>query len=377
MNSSMAENIHWERLSRYLAGESSDEETREVEAWLKDDPDHYRLLEDLRQLWTAAEIPRAKHQPSAEEMAAERERLLRSIRRVPDENAVPETSGVVSDHAADRSPHRRTARSRSRSRRASPWQRRIAGVVAVMLLLVGGLFALEWTSGPDAPRVKEVVTAKGERATIRLSDSTQVWLSVDTELRVPEAFGDERREVQLDGEAYFEVTPDADRPFVVRSGDARVQVLGTAFGITRYPGDAEVQVVVREGRVSLAPDRPDASAPVAEDGEASGAVLTKDQRGVLPTDSRTVSTETVDAADYLGWVNNRLVFTRTPLPDVARRIERWYDVDVQVDGEGLDERSLTATFEDASLESVAEVVAATLGIQYSVDGDTVTFRRPE
>ena len=350
----MNDDVDWDRLSRYLAGECSEEEERQVDAWLAEDPDHYELLERLRRIWAASEMARPQDRPSAEAKSKDRERLLREI-------------GAQQDAApTDREARPREARAAGRL--TAPFRTRAAQALLAVLLLVGGaLLYTQMGSGwgsSDAPAPQNFVTARGERDTVRLDDGTRVWLSVDTELAVPTRFDDEQRHVELSGEAYFEVAPDANRPFTVRSGPAQVRVLGTKFGVTAYPADSSVQVVVREGSVAVAPEatRPEAS-----------TTLRSGQLGTLSASARRVTTRTVDASAYLGWLERRLDFHNAPLPEVARRLERWYDVEVRLQDKALTSRRLTASFDDTSAESVAQIIATTLGIDYSAQGTTIIF----
>jgi ferric-dicitrate binding protein FerR (iron transport regulator) len=360
----MHDDVDWKKLSRYLSGECSEEEEREVEAWLEEDPERLRIANDLQRIWEVSETPRSLDLPSKEEKELDRDRLRRAVRQM---QATARSERESPQAAPDRGP-----RSRTRSvidQLLAPFDNRLVSALVVLVLLAGGAtLVAQMYSGGDAGAqespYEETTTARAERATVRLADSTIVRLSVDTELRVPTTFGESRREVILDGEAYFEVTPDPDHPFTVRSGLARVRVLGTSFGVTAYPADSSVQVVVREGSVAMQPER---------GSREQGVTLQPNELGELTDRAGHVTTRQVDAGEYLGWTDNRLVFTNAPLPDVARRLERWYDIEVRLQGEALTERRLTATFDDASVGSVAGIIATTLGIQHRVDGQEVIF----
>ena len=351
----MNEHVDWDLLSRYLAGECSENEERQVDAWLREDPDNRELLETLRRIWEASEKPRDQDFPTEEEQKADRERLLRDIREqrktaASDPDARPRDVSVPEELLA-------------------PFRNRLTQTLMVAALVVGGvLFALqlggEWDGGADESHFREITTARGQRTTVRLADSTKVWLSVDTKLRVPETFDDQRRRVELSGEAYFEVASEADRPFIVTSGGAQVRVLGTKFGVTAYPADSSVQVVVREGRVALEPESGD---------KEEGATIQHGELGTLMGTARRVTTRRVNVDTYLGWLDSKLDFDNAPLSDVARRLERWYDVEVRLQDDGLAARRLTASFDDTSATSVAQIIATTLGIQYRVEEQKIIF----
>lgn len=351
----MNENADWDLLSRYLAGECSESEERQVDAWLREDPENKELLETLRRIWEVSERPRDQDVPTEEEMSADRERLLRAIREERNTTDI------------DREVHRRDVSVPEEL--VAPFRNRLTQILMVAAFLVGGVIVAlqlggEWDVGTDESHVREIATARGERTTIRLADSTKVWLSVDTKLRVPETFDDQRRRVELSGEAYFEVAPDTDRPFIVTSGSAQVRVLGTKFGVTAYSADSSVQVVVREGRVALGPE---------SGGADRTATLRSGELGHLTGTERRVTTRRVDVDTYLGWLDSKLDFDDAPLPEVARQLERWYDVEVQLQDKALVTRRLTASFDSTSATSVAEIIATTLGIQYRVEEQKIIF----
>lgn len=351
----MNENADWDRLSRYLAGECSEDEEHQVEAWLREDPENQKLLDALRRIWKVSERPRDQHLPTEEEKAADRERLLREIREQRDQDASePDT------HHRDVSVPKELL---------SPFRNRLTQTLMVVALLIGGvIIALQmsegWKAGTDEPRFREIATERGERDTVRLDDGTRVWLSVDTKLRVPTTFDRRRRRVELSGEAYFEAAPDTDRPFIVKSGDAQVRVLGTKFGVTAYPADSSVQVVVREGSVALEPESGDTK---------ESATIRAGELGQLFGVDHRVTTRTVDVEKYLGWLDSKLDFDNVPLPEVARRLERWYDVEVRLQDEALTSRRLTASFDDTPPEAVAEIIGTTLGIKHRVEEGKIIF----
>jgi ferric-dicitrate binding protein FerR (iron transport regulator) len=238
---------------------------------------------------------------------------------------------------------------------------RIAAVIIALGVLV---FLAQQYIGPE-PSFRTVTTQQGERASLSLADGTVIELNVDSQLRLPEAFASSRREVWLTGEAFFDVTPEADRPFLIHTGDAIVEVLGTTFTVAAYANEAHVAVIVQEGRVALR------SATVPD----TTALLTPGERGQLSADYH-LTVDLVDPDVHLAWRNGRLIFEGTSLAEVARTLSRWYDVDVQIEDDVLAALRLDASFEEEPLADVLATIAVALPIDYHVEDRTITFTRP-
>ena len=340
--------VDWDALGRYFAGESAPEERARLEAWFAADPARRRLLDELRLLWTSAEAP-ADPPPISLDIDAAWQRLQRARQR----GRRPTGAGRPA-----RRPHRR--------RGALPLFARAAAVVLAGLLTV---LALR-TSGPGVTPTEEAapervyVTERGQRATIQLGDGTRVRLNVDSRLAVPASFAVDRREVRLEGEAFFEVASDTARPFLVYAGPAATEVLGTAFNVNAA-GEA-VEVVVAEGRVAL---RAEAT--------SAGAVLAARDLGRLRADGSVDVREGVDTDRFLAWLDGRLVFEDAPFAEVARELERVYNLDVRLADPHPDVERLNARFDDESLSIILETVALSLDLRYTREGTTVTFSAAE
>lgn len=347
----------WNLLARYLAGECTAEEERAVRAWLRADPVRRERLQTIRRIWADSQQPPRPPHDEAEKAEADWARVKAAIRNA---------ERVRSETRAQR-PARAPYAARKRARPSLMMRRGTAAAVALALLLAGGLWVAKYggfSSGGSASETlawREIVTERGERAKLQLADGTQVTLNVDSRLRLPQAFAPDVRQVQLQGEAFFDVAPDPDRPFVVQAEGATVEVRGTAFGVRSYPEDRRVEVAVAEGAVALRADAPDA--PPAE--------LKAGQWGALNAADAAVVTRTVTVGAYLGWTEGRLVFDNAALPDVAARLARWYDLHFELQDASLRSLHLTATLNSTSVRDVMDVIAATLGIAYRIEGSRV------
>jgi len=355
----------WALLARYVSGTCSPEEARRVKAWIRADPSREQLVEELRAIWDVADEPGRDEAPTVDVDAGWR--AVRS-RMDASEADAPET-------APDRAPEGQlsSARRRPARRRTRGWR---AGAVAALLLLIGGLGLVLGTWGPDEdtsdPAYRTVTTEPGERSRVQLADGSTVMVNVDSEIRLPSSFQPNRRVVQLTGEAYFEVESDPDRPFIVRTETASVRVRGTTFNVRGYPDEEEVSVAVAEGGVSVQPQH--------DENDPAGVELTAGEIGRMAGTDTTVRTRAADVAVHTGWTEGRLVFEDAPLPEVARRLERWYDLEVRIRDSSLRSLRLTASLKSQSVENVLDVIAASLGIRYRIDRNSVLLggrKRPQ
>jgi ferric-dicitrate binding protein FerR (iron transport regulator) len=349
----------WALLARYVSGACAPDEARQVEAWMRADPARRQLVEELRDLWDAAASPPPQ---AGEEIDVEA-----GWRQVRAEMTSEEPDGSVPEPDRSARPRRPRGRARRPSRWRGPGWR--AGAVVGLLLLVGGLWLAQslWPSAeaPADTAYRTVVTKPGERSQVQLADGSSVMLNVDSKLRLPSTFNQQMRTVELTGEAYFEVEARPDRPFVVRTEDASVEVRGTAFNVRGYPDEEQVQVAVAEGGVSVRPTR--------KEGASAAVRLASGEVGWMADTDTTVQTLAADVATYIGWTKGRLVFEDTPLPRVARRLERWYDLEFRIRDPELRSLRLTATLKSQSVRNVLDVITASLDIRYQIDRNSVVL----
>jgi ferric-dicitrate binding protein FerR (iron transport regulator) len=233
--------------------------------------------------------------------------------------------------------------------------------VAVRMTSVDGTL----TGGTMALTSAEMRTGVGEQRTIDLTDGSQVVLGAASTLRLAAGFGESTREVFLEGQAFLRVRHDAARPFVVNAGGTRAIDLGTAFEVRAWPNEA-VRVAVTEGVVEVRRDT----------GMLDSTVLQPGDIAEVPASGETVVKRQQDVERLLGWTRGELVFQDATLGDVARDLERWFDVQVRIEGDAVRARHLTANLRIGdSLDTILEVIETTLpGVRAERNGNAVTLR---
>lgn len=171
-----------------------------------------------------------------------------------------------------------------------------------------------------------LVTPKGGEYKLVLEDSTEVWLNADSKLKFPNEFDTDIRYVVLVGEAYFKVKKDESRPFVVRSNDMDIEVLGTEFNVSAYLNDPFVTTTLVNGLVTI---------NYKNRGNAGQQNLYPGDQASFNKVENRIHIETVDVAKFTVWKDGFFVFDNQPLTDIIRILERWYNVQFIVQDEYL------------------------------------------
>jgi ferric-dicitrate binding protein FerR (iron transport regulator) len=337
-------------LDRYLAGEASAAEAQTVREWLAADPEHAVLLDDLRLIRRVA----TERVPESSVDAAWA-KVVHALEAPPRPAAAPAQAIALVPSAQ---PLRMSRRVRLAALAAA----------AVVVALVGARFV--WR----APAWRESSTVAAHRAVVRLRDGTQVTLAPGSRLRYLTDFGESHRDVYLDGEAYFQVAPDARVPFRVRTARSVTQDVGTAFVVTAYGDQGATEVVVAEGRVALW--RADTTETI-QPHTPPALMLTARDLGRLEPSGATTLRRGVDIERQLAWIRGVLAFDGTPLRDAVRTLERWYNVEIHLESDSaLAERRLTATFTNEPIDLVLNRIALTLDLRIAhVDESVLLLRK--
>ena len=189
----------------------------------------------------------------------------------------------------------------------------------------------------------------GKRSQLILSDGTKIHLNSGSSVRYPIAFmKNGKRQVFLDGEAFFDVAKDRERPFIVNSRELNIQVLGTRFNVSSYSDDDSTNTVLVEGAVRLFKKGVEYSLENA-------SLLEPGYKATLEKTRKEIVFEKVDTEIYTGWVQGKIIFNRMPFKDILKKLERHYNVEIINNNKQLDEEIFTASFDT---ETITEVLAA-------------------
>jgi ferric-dicitrate binding protein FerR (iron transport regulator) len=196
-----------------------------------------------------------------------------------------------------------------------------------------------------------VIAEHGKRIRVVLPDSSVAYLNAGSTITYSKSMRGSQRTIKLSGEAYFEVTHDPSKPFIVESGTLTTRVLGTRFVVSDYPGE-NASVVVRSGKVGI-----------ATAGNTPLAVLEKDQRVFYSKGIAAV--ETVDAKDYYSWKDGNIVFDEANLKQVVQTLNRRFNVRIILTSPLGEKCTITGSYPDRNIEDVLKSLQFIYGISYS------------
>lgn len=238
---------------------------------------------------------------------------------------------------------------------------RVAAVLLPLLLLSGLAFYLNRQTDLFSQAIySEVYVPKGEDARIFFQDGTEVFLNADTRIRYPNKFGLRKREIYLDGEAYFNVASNRNRPFVVRAQHTETEVLGTSFNVRAYGNSNTIEVVLDEGRTSFHVH------------ENSYPMLPGQKIEYDKSTGKTTLRNLINPSNASLWKKNILHFYDTPLADVIKELERRFNVQFDVQNEAALNYSYTLTTKQPDIENVLKELQKISPVKFKVKGDTVT-----
>lgn len=250
---------------------------------------------------------------------------------------------------------------------------RIAASLFIPLLLASSwLFYKQYSQAETSElAMQEVTSPAGIRSQVILPDGSKVWLNAESTLKFSVPFQKNIRNVDLQGEAYFEVTKNQKQPFVVHSGNIEVKVLGTQFDCKAFEEDKTIEVILEEGSVAL-------NSNVGSGLEES--ILKPGDRAVIEKSTGKTLIRNEEIGKYIAWHNGKLVFDNTSMEEVSSMLERWYGVEVVVKDKDILNYRFTTTFDNESLFHVIELLSLSSPIQMkyvqaSIGKDNITQTR--
>ena len=314
-------NIDIELIIRHLSGESRTSDEKELRRWLTKDPENIKLLDQYRSVWE--KLGRVESVAGID-LDAEWNVL---------ESRMEESGKVITLQPG-----------RKRSSGFYIGRIAIAAMLAVILTFSGvyvvNRYGYKTLASMDQP--EDLV----------LPDGSTVTLNHLSSLKYPRRFSGEIRNIELDGEGFFEVESDPDHPFVINTRDVDIKVLGTSFNVNAYSENAAVEVIVKTGEVA-----------VTRHGEVPKTIILKPgNKGVYKKTEETLEiTQEIDK-NYLAWKTRSFVFEDQTLFDVSQQLNKVYRAEIIIASDSLKDARITTTFSDQSLDAILNVLSATLDL---------------
>lgn len=315
-------------ISKYLSGNASDAEIRQLESWVLTAPENRVQFLDLKKAWILSGL---KTQQTSIDIDKEWQ----------DVSAQLFSSGKVVKMTSPKSR-----------------QRQWLGIAATVALLVIASIVL---FRPGKAAIDVEVLALNEVVQENLSDGSKVVLNKNSSIVFAKAAKDKVRRVSLEGDAFFQVARDVTHPFVINTQNVQVEVLGTSFYVNSRSTNTDIQVFVNSGRVAF---------------KAGGeqVVLAAGEMGVYNKEREELLKKEIEDQNFLSWKNDALVFDNTNLEDVVKALNRHFEASIVIESPILRACKITATYTNKSLEAIIRILERTLNVQSKrVDGQVVLF----
>jgi ferric-dicitrate binding protein FerR (iron transport regulator) len=304
-------------------GTISDEENLFLDDWIGQSIENQRLYSEQKRLWNLFEIHQ-KVQKIDERKA---------YQKISDQLFIKKKVNVLG------------------------WIQRIAAILLlpVVVASVYYFYSQKVNHNQFSTVYNTVETPLGMRSSLTLPDGTLVWLNAGSSISYPVLFANNSRKVSLSGEAYFEVKKNKKWPFIVSAKNMDIIVSGTTFNCNAYPENNQIQTVLVEGAVSLT--------------NSSATVNVSMTPGELATfsssDQKVVKVKT-DLQKYVAWKSGKLMFRDDKMNKVVEKLERWYNVEFEIEDKEIEDYIYTATFVDESLDQVLKMLSISAPIRYTI-----------
>ena len=323
----MEERFDYDELfTSYFSGTLTGDEKRELESWKDASEENRMVFKNAEKVWQSLN-------------------LLQEMRGY---NVSKALSNV----------HRKTEKSSDHYQKTLLfyWQR-IAAILLLPLLIIGAIYFIKHTSS-DSVVWQTISTPPGVKSHVQLPDGTFVWLNSGTHLSYPSSFSAGTRNVKLLGEAFFDVAKDEKHPFIVDLGRINIEVVGTKFNAINYEHEGQTEVVLASGKVRLFEKHENDSRLVSE--------MQPGQQAIYLKEENTISLKNVDAGKFTSWIGGKLIFRDDPMDEVVRKLDRWFNVQIEIADPSIVGYIYTATFQNETIEQILSLIKRTSPVEYTI-----------
>lgn len=365
----MREELFWILLSKKIAGEATAQELEQLHQLITAYPECKTSMENLQELWDTKPKPNANKEDNHRLELA----YLTHINRL---NEYKGADTPIHEQAVVKRP-----------------LRRLFSIAAILLLAIGT--TVIWRQHSFKPIVStakpenEISISPGSRSKIQLPDGSTVWINSGSRLTYGNAFTGSTREVYLNGEAFFEVVKNPRHPFIVHTTGIDIKVLGTAFNVKAYDQEPTIEATLLHGAIEvIKKNQPAAPRVLLKPHEK--LVYNKNEANMLPVASNR-SNQTLPASQITiqplrnnkpdsvlaetAWVYNKLIFEEERLDELARRMERWYNVRIDIMDESLKVYKISGSFVNETIAEALQELQYLLPFSYTINEGIVRIKR--
>ncbi|MBD8346708.1 FecR family protein [Dysgonomonas sp. HGC4] len=326
--------IPYDILARHIRQECTDDEQRYIENWISSSDDNKKLFEQLLHEW--------------EYIYDSPEKIVYPDRNNIWDNIQTQLFASVAEASYSKK-----------------LLIKVCSVAAMIALIIGAATTLIIKSAADSSFLAESITTietmQGQKMQMTLPDGTQVWLNSESKLTYSAAFNKSSREVNLEGEAFFDVKKNEKKKFIVKASNINVEVKGTAFDVSAYSADENIIVSLLRGKVGI----------VSKDGKHL-TDLESNEMVVVSKKDLQYSLYKSDAETHRAWIENELIFYNSDIHQVAKKLERWYGINITLINPD-EKQKYTFSVKTESLRELLELFNKITPIEYSIKGKEVTI----
>ncbi len=349
-----------------MSKETSPAEEAELFALLKDNPSQQYLFDLLNGFWAGNPVA----DPNDNSDAHFNHILERAAEEVRSESPVIATPTPQLQY-----------------RKIYPW----VAAASVILVAALGYFYLSSPKTSAGAAItgtehkNEIKARMGSRSRLELPDGTKVWLNADSRIIYGQGFNKQSREVEIEGEAFFDVTKNAKLPFIVHAGGIDVRVLGTAFNVKSYPDDPTIETTLMRGAVEvIKTNEPSGARILLQPHEKLVFTKSIDSLRLLPSPQNppqemlvtSIAANIPDSSmKETSWVYDRLFFDGDTFTELAGKMERWFNVKISFKDKAVSDYRFKGTFKNETIEQALNALRLTADFHYTINNNIIEISK--
>ncbi len=362
----MSQEQFWILLSKKIAGEANAQELAELEQLMQQHPEWQYAAQNLNDIWASKKVTNTANEEDA---------YLLHVQRMKEQGMGFDDNVLYAYPAAVASPS-----SHFVTYRKVYFALAVAASFLVAVFVLPSLFNPAKTAVAAVKEPNEITTNNGSRTKVQLPDGSVVWLNAGSKIKYDENFGNKTRDVILSGEAFFDVVKNKEKPFIIHTPNIDIKVLGTAFNVKAYPKDATTETSLIRGLIEV----------TIKNRSNDKIILTPNEKLIVennPAGNRENSStgkpepvisinpikpnRTDSTINEIQWVQNRLVFDDEPLQEIALKMERWYNVSIEIKDDDLLYKRISGSFVNENIDQAMEALSITGRFHYKRINNTI------
>ncbi len=333
----------WDLILKHLDHSLTSIEEEDLNQWLRSDPGNAEYFNQVIKIWQTADSP------------------------LPGPDTSNAWQQILDKTGINKQARRSTKQPTTENLILALFQPIVHSVIvrAAAILIVIIISAYYLLVPSQAPDMHDVVVSFGQQKEITLPDGSRLILDAGSHFRYPDQFEKTKREVILNGEAYFDIHPDAHKPFIIQANQALITVVGTTFNVRAWEKNDQVIVAVENGRVKLRSR--------LHNKPASEVLIRKNQVSILYGEEKPSVPEYGDISTYLTWRERSMYFQSVPLQEVLDQLQRWHNLDFELPEANSAEILVTILIENKPIGEILDVIALMNDFNYQQQDGKVIF----